>query len=550
MVDAAGHARRPAFVRARRATVALLLTALCGLCFAPISCGPWTRTSYKVEQAGKVIGSQVVSKRADKGSTVYTTTERRPFMRFGTVTTRRLELSADLKKTQRYYSNRRVPGASYRTYINPDGADYGYLDNGLQTFVYTPQLVTGGAFLPLETDSACLLQALAARFLAAKVPEAVAHVIVPSRSALVRQVHIRSLGGGRLEITGEGLPTTELEVDPDGTLVSARAEGGISIERGSAGALTSKPYSPSPGGYEVREIRMTTNEMTSRGERLELAGSLYLPGGKRPFPAVVLEADYGPQDRTGCGLLAQLADGLVRQGFAVLACDRRGIPRSEGDFSRYTLESESEDLNTKVQYLFLRGDIDPERIFVIGHGQGGLVAAQVAYRNPYVAACVLAATPSERMFPELAGTTAVEAGRRGVLLPQEVQSQLTNIDNLVRLLADTEGDAVVAMGHTMFLGWMRTAEFLHPPDAMTNLGVPVLVVQGTDDDVVPAAQAADLMAALRARGNSTQELALFEGLGHDLGRWVDEAESMPYRAHPALDAAVMEKIAGWLKSME
>ncbi len=407
MVDAAGHARRPAFVRARRATVALLLTALCGLCLAPVSCGPGTRISYRVEQGGKVIGSQVVTVSAERGSAVYASVERRPFIRFDTLTTRRLELSADLGRMQRYYSNRRVPGAAYRTYINHDGASYGFLENGLQTFIYFPQEVTEGVFLPLEADSACLLQALAARFLAAKVPEAVAYVIVQSRSPVVRQVHIRSLGGGRLEITGEGLPTTELEMDRKGTLVSSRVDGGVTIERGSAGALTSKPYSPSPGGYEVREVRLSTSDMTSRGERLELAGSLYLPGGKSPYPAVVLEADYGPQDRTGCGLLSQLADGLVRQGFAVLACDRRGIPDSEGDFARYTLESESEDFNTKVQYLFLRGDIDPERIFAVGHGQGGLVAAQVAYQNPYIAACLMVATPSERMFPELARTMAV-----------------------------------------------------------------------------------------------------------------------------------------------
>ncbi|MFH1149115.1 MAG: alpha/beta fold hydrolase [Actinomycetota bacterium] len=542
--------RAHAPARARCLSTALLLAILCGTCVAPISCGPGKRTSYRVEQGGVVVGSQVVTVRPEQGTQVYSSVERRPFMRFDTTTTRRLELDADLKRMRRYYSNSRVPGAAYRTYIESRDEGYAFLENGLQTFFYQPQVPTEGAFAPLEADSACLLQALAARFTAANVPEAIAYVMVPSRSPVVRQVHITSPSSGRLDITGEGLPKVELELDRDGTLVSSRAEGGVTIERGSAGALNSKPYSPSRGAYDVREVRLTTGETTASGERQELAGSLYLPGGKSPYPAVVLEADYGPQDRTGCGLLSRMADGLARRGFAVLTCDRQGIPESEGDFASYTLESESRDFDAKVQYLFLRGDIDPERIYAIGHGQGGLVASQVAYRNPYVSACVLLATPSVRMFPELADTMAVEQGRRGALLPQEVEAELANTRNLVNLLGETEGSTAVAMDHTVFLDWMRTAEFLYPPDTMRNLAIPVLVVQGTDDEVVPAAQAEDLMTSLEGRGKSTQELALFEGLGHELGPWVDEAESRPYRSHPEPDPAVVEKITDWLKAQE
>jgi hypothetical protein len=55
------------------------------------------------------------------------------------------------------------------------------------------------------------------------------------------------------------------------------------------------------------------------------------------------------------------------------------------------------------------------------------------------------------------------------------------------------------------------------------------------------------MQALEARGRGTQELAFFENLGHDFGPMLLEGASVPYRAHPEVERAVLDKVAGWLR---
>jgi predicted esterase len=129
----------------------------------------------------------------------------------------------------------------------------------------------------------------------------------------------------------------------------------------------------------------------------------------------------------------------------------------------------------------------------------------------------------------------------------ESEAEKLNINNLMSLLQGTSADAIKLSGHVLFLGWMRSQSESKPPDYIRALTVPVLVVQGAGDELVPVEQARQLMQTLEARGGGTQELALFKGLGHDFGPFISEGDSVPYRAHPKIDRSVLEKVSGWLK---
>ena len=128
---------------------------------------------------------------------------------------------------------------------------------------------------------------------------------------------------------------------------------------------------------------------------ISLAGTLTLPPGKGPFPAVLLITGSGPQDRNEtifnhCPFLV-LADYLTRQGVAVLRVDDRGVGKSTGDFSQATSEDFALDVLAGIEYLKTRKAINPKQIGLIGHSEGGLIAPMVAVKSPDVAFIVLMA---------------------------------------------------------------------------------------------------------------------------------------------------------------
>ena len=106
-----------------------------------------------------------------------------------------------------------------------------------------------------------------------------------------------------------------------------------------------------------------------------LDGTLTLPEGKGPFPAVVLITGSGAQNRDeeifGHKPFLVLADHLTRHGIAVLRYDDRGVGKSTGDFASATSEDFAGDAWAAWQALAARPEIDPKRIGLVGHSEGG-----------------------------------------------------------------------------------------------------------------------------------------------------------------------------------
>ena len=143
------------------------------------------------------------------------------------------------------------------------------------------------------------------------------------------------------------------------------------------------PYIEQEVAYENKDAEIT------------LAGTLTLPSGDAPFPAVLLITGSGPQDRNETIYnhrpFLVLADYLTRQGVAVLRADDRGVGKSTGDFSQATSEDFASDVLAGIEYLKTRKEINPKQIGLIGHSEGGLIAPVVAVKSPDVAFIVLMA---------------------------------------------------------------------------------------------------------------------------------------------------------------
>jgi len=140
-----------------------------------------------------------------------------------------------------------------------------------------------------------------------------------------------------------------------------------------------EPRKPYP--YTEEEVKYDNKEA-----KISLAGTLTLPTGKGPFPVVLLISGSGPQDRDETVFCHRpflvLADYLTRQGIAVLRVDDRGVRESSGDFSLATSEDFASDVSAGIEYLKTRKEINPEKIGLIGHSEGGIIAPMVAVKSP------------------------------------------------------------------------------------------------------------------------------------------------------------------------
>ncbi|GAA4388221.1 alpha/beta hydrolase family protein [Hymenobacter koreensis] len=132
-----------------------------------------------------------------------------------------------------------------------------------------------------------------------------------------------------------------------------------------------------PPPYRVEEVSFTNSR-----DNIRLSGTLTIPPGEGPFPAVVLLSDMGPHDRDvtmgDYKMFGLLADYLTRRGVAVLRTDDRGVGQSGGSVTAATTADLVKDAQTALSFLRTRPLIDFGQLGLIGHGEGGNVALLVA----------------------------------------------------------------------------------------------------------------------------------------------------------------------------
>jgi predicted esterase len=221
------------------------------------------------------------------------------------------------------------------------------------------------------------------------------------------------------------------------------------------------------------------------------------------------------------------------------------VPDSTGTYA-YTLESESDNLDSQVDFLVLHQGVDIEHISVIGYGEGGAVAAYSANENPYISSVVFMATPAIRVFPDLTVQQEQDKLARGQSNEIEVELAQHLAASALILLNTYQGDRLVLFGHNLYLGYMRSFASFDIRTMLTQMHQPALVVQGGKDEVVNPGQAAELMSSLGQRPGGVQELKFYPALGHGFGPLIGEAASKPVRSHYLVDARVRADVATWL----
>lgn len=282
-----------------------------------------------------------------------------------------------------------------------------------------------------------------------------------------------------------------------------------------------------------------------------LPGTLTVPRGEGPFPAVVLVHGSGAHDRDQTigpnKPFLDLARGLASRGIAALRYEKRSFARPQEFAGDYTVDLETVD-DAVTAVAALRGDraIDATRVFVAGHSLGALMAPRIAQRAEGLAGVVLLAAPARSLVDvvpqQVRYLAALEDG-----VSAEEQAQIETID--AQAAATRALGADDAPRGSLLLGlpaayWRDLAGY-DPIAVQAQLDLPLLVLQGGRDyQVTPADDFAAWQAAFE--GDARAELVLFPALNHLFIAGDGAPGPKDYLRAGTVDPAVTAAIADWI----
>lgn len=337
-----------------------------------------------------------------------------------------------------------------------------------------------------------------------------------------------------------------------------------------------RPQTPQPPfPYDVEEV-----QFLNKKARIKLAGTLTLPKGAGPFPAVALITGSGPQDRDESLLehkpFAVLADALTRQGIAVLRYDDRGIAKSEGEFATATSADFADDAAAAWSFLARHKRVDKRKIGLIGHSEGGMIAPMVAVQNRKVGFIVLLAGPgvSGREILIKQSEDIMRANGSG---EQAIREQVDNLAACLDIAVSVEDEDQAKAQLTQYLiqvmqadsasampaeqaaqiaqmqaaqfssPWMRYFIRHEPRPNLQNLRCPVLALNGAKDLQVDAdSNLRAIEAALSAGGNARFEAHKLPGLNHLFQHANTGSPSEYAEIEETFATEVMAQVAAWI----
>src|SRR5258708_6983863 len=327
-------------------------------------------------------------------------------------------------------------------------------------------------------------------------------VTTVTRNAESLKMELKRIGGAFEGKISQDLTTIEGNYSPQsgGTLplVLKRAKNAAELER-------RRPQDPKkPYPYNEEQV---TYQNKSAG--ITLAGALTLPPGKGPFPAVVLIAGSGHNDRDeslmGHRPFLVLSDYLTRKGIAVLRADKRGVAKSGGNYLTATTADFASDAEAGVTYLESRPEIAPRKIGLIGHSEGGSIVPMIAARNPDVAFIVMMAgtgvsgvevlVEQSVVLSEGLGKSHEQALQNGAkereiltLITQEKDE--TDLEKKLRekLAGDVPAGQLDAQIKQITSPWVRFMLVYDPANELRKVKCPVLLLNGSKDVQVVARQ--------------------------------------------------------------
>ena len=303
-----------------------------------------------------------------------------------------------------------------------------------------------------------------------------------------------------------------------------------------------------------RRAPLVEREVTIQNGDIRLAGTLVLPPGPGPHPAIVHVPGSGPLTRR---IPRYMADFLAYHGIAALVTDKRGTGGSTGQWNGLSHADWATDVEAQLDFLRAQPDVDANRLGLFGNSEGGYVVPVVAARRSdvrFLICRVCSALPGAGVLVDYqTGVLRREgAAEAEVALAADLYGRLmryalerTGYDSLVAL-AERVADrpwrsrflraAVPAREARYWDGW-RAMLVVDPREHYARLRIPTLVVLGERDDRILVDKHSAAFESL-ARGGSNLTLWVVPEASHGLMLGVNNSAGYPAGLH--------ERLAHWV----
>jgi hypothetical protein len=365
---------------------------------------------------------------------------------------------------------------------------------------------------------------------------------IPSRGVAIARILLAGAAIALMLPAGAALAGTSVPTTPS-------TKSAVPTAPSTQAPVPSKPATPSPlpkkpvqpvsnmkstaGPYRAEEVKVRTRDGHT------LAGTLTLPKSAGRYPAVLLLSSADPQNRDASNVhdyyhpFRQIADTLTRAGLAVLRLDDRGVGGSTGRLDSLDTRARAQDARDALAFLRARKDIRADRLALLGHSEGALIAGMIAGEDSTIHAAVLMAS----------------TGRTGRATVEWMNH---------RMLAHTraEGRERNAMFHEAMAAWDERVKVdpwamffdtYDPTVVMHKVRAPLLILHGEQDSNCPPTDADNLGDAAKSSGNLDVTVHTLPGLDHaflNVSEFKDGVASndSAYLLSPAL----LGEISGWL----
>lgn len=286
-----------------------------------------------------------------------------------------------------------------------------------------------------------------------------------------------------------------------------------------------------------------------------LPGMLTLPKGVQKPPVVLLIQGSGSSDMNESLGTApnrpfeDIARGLAAQGVATLRYNKRTYqyPAGGGDTIQYEM---LDDAAAAVKLLGRDSRVDANRIYLLGHSLGGMMAPKIAADNPQIKG-IISMAGSLRTLQDL----SLDQNKAVIAAETSLTEQQKN-DVLTQVEAELDKTKTLDDGGTGYImgistNYWKSLNAIHSAEIVKNLNIPMLILQGgADFQVYPDKDYTLWQTALKGRSNAT--FKLYDGLSHLFMPNQISANGVPdvsvYNAPDHVAPQVITDIAAWVEN--
>ncbi len=311
----------------------------------------------------------------------------------------------------------------------------------------------------------------------------------------------------------------------------------------------------------IASEKYVSEDVTFPSGEIKMAGTLTIPqDGQVKHPAAVLISGSGPQDRNEdtvgpgglkLGIFKQIAHVLSERGIAVLRYDDRGTGASGGSFAEAGQEDLIQDAKAAVSYLRTRDDIRADRIALVGHSEGAIIAPRIAAEDPKISAIVLLAGTAKtgdkvlrEQFGFLLDSMEIPDDQK-----KAAQARYENLFKIIRdEPVDKEAEESLKPQVEPQLKWLRSFVDYDPLSVLDTIEAKILIINGGKDKQVFPEHAKMLYKKLRKLKKSVN-LKIFPDLNHllvpaETGAYAEYARQTVERRR--LSQSLLDYLSGWL----